>query len=75
MPLCSGIATFVRLGDQVGATWAQRSPKLSQNRKKRYCKHSPAANSGEQCAGGGVGGYSSNTRHRGRLMHVGVERQ
>ena len=23
-PLCSGIATFARLGDQVGATWAQK---------------------------------------------------
>ena len=25
MPFCSRIATFVRLGDQVGATWAQKS--------------------------------------------------
>ena len=25
MPLCSGIAAFVRLGDQVGATWVQKS--------------------------------------------------
>ena len=27
MPLCSGIATFAGLGDQVGAPWGQKSVK------------------------------------------------